>query len=210
VPPGHARQQGAARCEHRRVPLARKPLPLQAVDTAIAAERRTSGAGDAIQFPHDVHVGSAAFGKSGTLAEGCFACHDFAPVEGGSSFQVVPRTKAGASDCAQCHQGHANLGGGNCDKCHPADDRVGNSFLVSAKVAAGTPLRRRAAPPPPQRRDWPGDNPFSHLSRGHASVACAECHRDTGSSTSLADVPIPDEAAKACRDCHLKQQFHWR
>ncbi len=187
-----------------------RPPPLQAFDTAIAPERRTSGDGDRIQFPHDVHVTSAAFGRTGKLAEGCFACHDFVQPEGGSEFQLVPRTKETAATCAECHTAHANIGGGQCDKCHPVDDRVGNSFLVSAKVAPGTPLRRRSAPPPLQRSDWPGENPFSHVSPGHAELACAECHVDTGRSSSLADVPIPDETAKACRDCHLQRQFHWR
>jgi hypothetical protein len=206
--PGPPEQTACTPCHHEKERGDGK-LPLQPVDTKIAAERRSSGDADRAQFPHDVHVASATFGKSGQLAEGCFACHDFAQPAGGTSYELVPHTKAAAADCSGCHTGHANVGGGECQQCHPAADTLSNSFLASAMVAKGTPLRRRAAPGAPTR-SWPGANQFSHFSRGHTGVDCAKCHEGTGSSKSLLDVPIPDDATRACRECHIAKQFHWR
>jgi hypothetical protein len=183
-----------------------KPLPLQARSTTIAAERRGVG----IAFPHDVHVAAASFGKSGSLAEGCFACHEFTPANG-DALQLVPRTRPGAADCTSCHTGHADLGGGECQQCHTVDRAVASSFQLAAAIAAGTAVDGKPAPPPAMR-SWPGQNTFSHLSRGHVEVACAECHDPAAiaKSDALGNVPIPDDATKACRDCHLQKQFHWR
>lgn len=183
-----------------------RPLPLQARSTTIAPERRGTG----VAFPHDVHVSSSSFGRSGSLAEGCFACHDFAPANG-ELLQAVPRTRPGALDCTQCHSGHADLGGGQCQQCHPVDRAAASSFQLAAALPPGASLFGRPAPPPPSR-SWPGLNRFSHLSRGHAGLDCAQCHDPTAvaKSDALGNVPVPDEAVKACRACHVEKQFHWR
>lgn len=186
-----------------------RALPLQATATTVPASRTQSVA----DFPHDVHVGSQAFGRSGTLAEGCFACHEFETPAGGTPFQAVPRTKAAAADCTQCHTGHAHVGGGDCQQCHPSVADRSNSFLLAAAVAPGTLLRGKPTPAEPTR-PWPGPNSFSHLSRGHVGkdITCATCHDQKliGASKTLADVPVPDDATPACRECHLQKQFHWR
>lgn len=190
-------------------------LTLTATSTTIAPERRTVAETSPADFPHDVHVGNPAFGKSGTLQPGCFACHDFARPAGGKDFEWVPTTTAEAKSCLPCHAGHADIGGGQCQKCHPAEKDRSNSFWASAGLAPGTVVRTKTVPPPPTRL-WPGANEFSHLSRGHADVECAECHKsaDFATANSLALVPVPDESkpatATACRKCHLEKQFHWR
>lgn len=152
-------------------------------------------------FPHDVHVMSAAFGKDGTLAKGCFACHEFSDADGDTPFTQVPRTLAGAMDCTSCHQGHADIGGGDCQQCHPKIEGAGNSFLWQAKVAE-----------PKSERPWPALNGFRHLSVGHKDEDCSACHGSSGleNADTLGKVRVPDESAKLCRDCHLQKQFHWR
>lgn len=184
-----------------------QPLALRAVTGKVADDRRRTVA----DFPHDVHVGSAAFGTSGVLADGCFACHDFAG--GGDALALVPTTKPGAADCTSCHRGHDHIGGGDCQQCHPNEVGRSNSFLVAAKAPVGSTSFGRAVPAPPTRA-WPGRNGFSHLSRGHVGpdLTCATCHGDSGldRAKTLADVRVPDERASVCRDCHLQQQFHWR
>ncbi len=186
-----------------------QPLLLTAKSTTIAADRRST----AIAFPHDVHVQSKSFGVSGSMAEGCFACHTFDRPAGGDEFAFVPRVKSGAADCSQCHTGHAEVGGGECQQCHPVETGRANSFLLSANVPPGTPVRGKPAPDTPKRA-WPGLNGFSHLSRGHVAegITCATCHdpKSLGAAKDLATVPVPDDATKACRDCHLEKQFHWR
>jgi len=172
-------------------------------------------------FPHDVHLAAAGFGVDGALAAGCYACHVF-EAAGDGAHRLVPRTLPGAADCSSCHTGHANVGGGQCQQCHPdAATRTTNSFLVSAGVPDGTVLRGRL-PTRSATRSWPGANGFSHLSPGHdvraldgrQGVGCAECHDLAGTNAALdvADVPIPreDQTERACRTCHLAQQFHWR
>ncbi|MFT4843934.1 MAG: hypothetical protein ACI90M_004416 [Candidatus Azotimanducaceae bacterium] len=153
-------------------------------------------------FPHGVHVGSASFGKSGTLQQGCFACHDFSEVSADTPFSQVPRIKPGASDCTSCHGGHENIAGNDCQTCHPQIEGVGNSFTLQAKMMT----------PPPATRDWPAPNGFSHLSTGHKNEGCATCHKDSGidQAKTLAAIRVPDETAASCRDCHLQKQFHWR
>lgn len=177
-----------------------RPLALAPARVAIAPERTR----EATDFPHDVHLKSAAYGKQGDLAAGCFACHAFTAPVGERQFTQVPVTSPGARDCSQCHQGHANIAGGSCQKCHPAVAGTRNSFLDSARVAE----------PAPPTRPWPAPNGFSHLSPGHSSpkLTCASCHADFGldKATTLGDVRVPDESAKLCRDCHLQRQFHWR
>lgn len=164
-------------------------------------------------FPHDVHVGSPTFGKQGDLADGCFACHTFAAADTANAYAFVPRTLANAADCTKCHAGHADVGGGSCRQCHPAEAGRSNSFLISAAVPAGTQLGGRATPAAPTR-PWPARNGFRHLSPGHSApdLTCAACHDQTAlaASKSLADVPVPDEATLACRQCHVEKQFHWR
>ena len=153
-------------------------------------------------FPHGLHVGSASFGKSGTLQQGCFACHDFSEAAADAPFSQVPRTKPGASDCTNCHGGHDNIAGGDCQTCHPKIEGVSNSFLLQAKILT----------PPPATRQWPAPNGFSHLSTGHKDEGCATCHKETGigEAETLQAVRVPDETAAVCRDCHLQKQFHWR
>jgi hypothetical protein len=175
----------------------------------------------AFDFPHDVHLAAAGFGVAGPLAAGCYACHAF-EAAGDGAHRLVPRTLPGAADCSSCHTGHANIGGGSCQECHPDEAaRATNSFLVSAGVPDGTVLRGR----PPTRaatRSWPAANGFSHLSPGHdvrsldgrQGVGCGECHdlAGTNAAQQVADVPIPreDQMERACRTCHLQRQFHWR
>jgi len=172
-------------------------LRLKAVGSATTAKTRAVA-----DFPHGVHVGSADFGKAGTLQQGCFACHDFSPTEADAPFAQVPRTKPGASDCTSCHSGHDNIAGGDCQTCHPKIEGMGNSFTLQAKLAT----------PPPTTRSWPAPNGFSHLSTGHKDEGCATCHKNSGidQAKTLAAVRVPDEADASCRDCHLKKQFHWR
>ncbi len=190
-----------------------RPQQLAARDTSIAAERRA--ATPAIAFPHDVHLNSQAFAKSGPLAEGCFACHEFVPSGGADAFTQVPRTKAAAASCVQCHAGHDNVGGNSCKQCHPVDPTRSNSFLVAAAVAPGTTLAGRAQPTPAMpMRAWPRNDAFRHLSPGHRGpgIECRTCHDTTaiGKAKDLGSVPIPNEATPACRECHLQKQFHWR
>ncbi|MCK5944096.1 MAG: hypothetical protein KAI24_19075, partial [Planctomycetes bacterium] len=172
-------------------------LPLTA-----AKLRSTAATEQRPDFPHDVHVGSAAFGQSGTLANGCFACHEFSETDGEAPFTQVPRTLPGATDCTSCHGGHADIGGGACQQCHPKLEGRGNSFRWQARLDT----------PPPSRRPWPAPNGFRHLSVGHKNEDCSTCHGASGltEAATLLDVRVPDESAPLCRDCHLQKQFHWR
>jgi len=173
-------------------------LPLLAAKrpTTAATERRND-------FPHDIHVMSGAFGQSGTLAKGCFSCHEFSEADGEAPFTQVPRTLPGAMDCISCHQGHDNIAGGDCQQCHPKDERRSNSFLWQAKITE-----------PQSTRPWPAANGFSHLSEGHIDHLkdCQTCHGTSGleEAKTLVDVRVPDEREKLCRECHLEKQFHWR
>ncbi len=191
-----------------------RPLPLVAVSTSIAAERRSAPADAPADFPHDVHVKSATFGRSGELAEGCFACHSFEVPDGGDAWRAVPRTAdAAVKDCTACHAGHDHVGGGACRECHPAEAGRANSFLLAAAIAPGTMVGGQPAPAAPTRA-WPGATAFSHFSRGHVGedITCATCHdaKATGAATDLGSVPVPDDASPSCRECHLQRQFHWR
>ena len=120
---------------------------------------------------------------------------------------------SGRAACTQCHGGHEHVGGGTCEQCHPPEKGRSNSFVVAAAVTPGETIGAFTVPPAAERR-WPGATGFSHLSRGHSGpdLECKACHAQPGvaQAKSLADVVIPDENAPACRDCHLKQQFHWR
>ncbi len=172
-------------------------LRLTAINTPITANVRPVA-----DFPHGVHVGSASFGKDGTLQQGCFACHDFSQASANAPFSQVPQTLPGASDCTSCHGGHDNIAGGDCQTCHPQIEGFSNSFRLQAKMMT----------PPPATRDWPAPNGFSHLSTGHKGEDCATCHKDSGidQAKTLEAVRVPDESAASCRDCHLQKQFHWR
>jgi hypothetical protein len=188
---------------------------LQATPLSFPVEQRRTTA----DFPHAAHVGSKAFGTAGTaLADGCFSCHTFTAPSSGDVLQMVPTVKAGVADCRQCHEGHAHIGGGSCQQCHPTIAGRSNSFLVSAGVPAGSEVGGRAVPAPPVR-PWPAANGFSHLSPGHSGndlqgqpLTCAHCHdeRGTAAAKTIDAVPVPDESHAACRDCHLQRQFHWR
>jgi hypothetical protein len=184
-------------------------LPLRAIAKDIPVDRRKG----AVQFPHDVHVGGASFGKGGKLAAGCFACHEFAAPTEGRPYQQLPMTKPEAKDCTACHQGHDNVGGGACRVCHPAEAERSNSFLIASKLDVGAMVGGRAVPELPTR-EWPAPNGFSHLSPGHSGdeLTCAACHDGFGleQAKTLGAVRVPDEQTKLCRDCHLQKQFHWR
>jgi hypothetical protein len=187
-----------------------KQAPL-AVERALPTERRSK----VVDFPHGPHVGSRSFGVAGgKLADGCFSCHEFTATETGKPHELVPRTLATASDCRSCHTGHDHVGGGSCQQCHPNEPQRSNSFLVSSLVAAGSTLAGRLEPsPPPPSRSWPRNDSFSHLSPGHRDEQdCAKCHdaANLKSATTIAAIAIPDDRSPACRDCHLKAQFHWR
>ena len=186
-------QAACAECHNE----ANEPLRLIAVRNQTTAETRAMP-----DFPHDVHVGSLSFGASGTLQQGCFACHDFSESSTDAPFSQVPIVKASAADCTSCHSGHDNIAGGDCQKCHEQTEGVSNSFLLHAKIDV----------PAPSTRPWPAPNSFSHLSVGHKDEDCAACHQGSGidDAATLAAVRVPDESAALCRDCHLKKQFHWR
>ena len=191
--PDSPAEQAACKECHREgealVPLRAVPRP----STALVTERPN--------FPHDVHVMSEAFGRDGTLAKGCFACHDFSEDDGAAPFTQVPRTLPGAMDCTSCHAGHDDMGGGDCQQCHPKLAGRSNSFLWQAKVDA-----------PRSERPWPTQNSFQHLSPGHVNEDCAACHGQSGleQAGALGDVRVPDESEQLCRDCHFKKQYHWR
>ena len=155
------------------------------------------------EFPHGKHLGPLAEPASGsrTLADGCFACHEFKTGEAGA-FDAAVHTKAGAQNCLDCHQTHKEIGGGSCADCHrPGDPSY-----------SGKPLAK----------EWPKPSGFSHFSPGHADPAdptrardCASCHRDAAAvdgATTLSAVRIPDENDPSCRECHIRQgaRFHWR
>lgn len=200
-PSSPAEQQACAECHVE----GGTASPMQAAATTV----RTSV--DVADFPHDVHLAAAGFGVGGSLAQGCFACHGFAP-GGDAPFQLTPTVLDGVADCTKCHTGHADIGGGSCQQCHPHDEaRTTNSYLVSAGVPDGTVLRGRAATRV-GAKSWPGANGFRHLSPGHDGVACKDCHdlAGTGAAKTLADVPIPDESLPSCRTCHIQKQFHFR
>lgn len=212
-PATDAAQAACRTCHREGERTGGRALPLQAASTSIPPERRSLAGAHPADFPHDVHVRSAAFGVSGSLAAGCFACHEFVPVAGGRDFESVPRTRPGAADCTDCHAGHADVGGGACQQCHPAEAGRSNSFLAASRVAPGTLVRGRPTPEPP-RRSWPGQNRFSHLSPGHSrpDLGCDDCHdrAGTAAAATLDAVPIPDDRHPSCRECHLQRQFHWR
>jgi len=197
--PADAEAQAACKECHREGDA---PLLLQPRDGPIGPDRRAQ----APDFPHGVHVRSESFGKQDTaLAEGCFSCHEFAANEAGRSFEIVPRTKAKAADCTQCHTGHDHIAGNSCGKCHPAEPGRSNSFLQAALIA------EPAAP----QRSWPGKNRFLHDSRGHVGpdITCVTCHGETrieAANALDATLRVPDESTLACRECHLRTQFHWR
>jgi hypothetical protein len=200
-PAGEPAQAACTRC-HRE---GERQLALQPAPSTVGPERRAAGA----HFPHDLHVGSASFGKADTaLAEGCFSCHEFA-AGGAAATELVPRTRPAAADCTQCHTGHDHIAQRSCLECHPAIAGRSNSFLQSALAAPAS--ADRPLPPAPLRA-WPGRSRFSHLSQGHTGEACAQCHVESfAGATTLATVPVPDEAkTAACRQCHLQEQFHWR
>jgi hypothetical protein len=192
-----------------------REVVLRAVPTPIPPERRRTVA----DFPHAAHVAAAAFGAPGaSLADGCFSCHAFTTPGNGDRLQAVPTVLDGVADCTRCHGGHRDIGGGACQHCHPATAGRSNSFWVAARLPAGSQVAGRTVPAPATRA-WPPRNGFSHLSPGHSGdgldgkpLTCASCHdeRATAAAATLDGVPVPDETAPLCRDCHLQRQFHWR
>ncbi|MEZ6036967.1 MAG: FHA domain-containing protein [Planctomycetota bacterium] len=200
-PDDQGAQQACATCHREGQGEA---LRLTSASTKVRGGRRVP------DFPHDVHVGSAAFGKPGKLAEGCFACHGFSEPADGEVFSNVPTTRPEATNCSGCHASHDNVAGGLCLNCHPATSGS-NSFLESQKVPPGASVFGRIVPPR-ATRSWPGQNGFSHLSAGHQGGKCADCHGDSRleQADNLAAVTVPDEGAALCRKCHLEKQFHWR
>jgi hypothetical protein len=133
-------------------------------------------------FPHSLHM---------KVEGGCFTCHEFDdkdPIK-----DVI--TKQSAKNCIECHQTHQEIGGGHCADCHKVGDGVyGNAPL---------PWERTV------------DKTYSHYSPGHRTWTnegkCADCHGDSIWQTkSIDEIQIPAENSKACRDCHLKERFHWR
>ncbi len=197
-----ASQAACKECHHD----SGKANAMRATDRPVPADRRRR----AVAFPHDAHVGSTKFGEPGTaLAEGCFACHEFATPTGDTLVHAVPRVKERAADCTQCHAGHDNVGGGSCQQCHPKTPGSADSFALAARVAdAALPAR-----------SWPAPNGFSHSSPGHTgtdlegkAITCSVCHDEaaTAAAKTLADTPVPDEGRGMCRACHVQRQFHWR
>jgi hypothetical protein len=118
-------------------------LTLVAANTEAPASARPVA-----DFPHNRHLNSDSYGKSGTLQQGCFACHYFSEAPADAPFSQVPRTKEGAANCADCHGGHDNIAGGDCQKCHPKLAGKSNSFLRQAKITspAGMASAKRLQP----------------------------------------------------------------
>ncbi|MFK7743194.1 MAG: FHA domain-containing protein [Planctomycetota bacterium] len=170
--------------------------------TALTVAVPAASSQEVPDFPHGPHVASELFGNRGSLAKGCYACHEFSEPLPGEPFTQLPQTKPEARSCTQCHSGHDDIAGGSCQQCHPKVENESNSFLVQAKVFD----------PPWPTREWPAPNGFRHLSAGHVNEDCAACHGQSGleRAGALGDVRVPDEGAKLCRDCHLEKQFHWR
>lgn len=151
-----------------------------------------------VDFPHELHMAAPGFGKEGSLARGCYACHDFAP--GTEGFDAAPTTRPEAASCLPCHDDHAYVGGqqGGCALCHPSVAGAADPSW-SGKPA----IRMREA-----------TRGFSHWSRGHAASmekgACVDCHGNAATARSVGEMAIPSEADPACFDCHLRERFHWR
>jgi hypothetical protein len=184
---------GCAACHREERDGRVEALVLQArLSEAVRARERA-------EFPHDVHLAAAGFGKAGALAEGCHACHEFG--SGSDAFDARPLVEPGAANCLSCHDDHANVGGPSstgCVLCHPATPAGPDPAWTGASA---TRLR------PPTRG-------FSHWSRGHAdsmqSGSCVDCHGDAKDAKVVADMAIPSESDAACFDCHLRERFHWR
>jgi len=152
-----------------------------------------------VEFPHDVHLAAAEFGKSGPLAEGCHACHELGG--GSDAFDARPLVKSHAASCASCHDDHAHVGGPastGCALCHPTTP-TGPDPAWTASSA--TRLR-------------PSTRGFSHWSRGHApsmeAGTCSDCHGNAARALVVADMAIPAESEPACLECHMRERFHWR
>ena len=196
-PQGEQAQAACKECHNEGEGQGARLLALLAVPPASTAASQE----DRFQFPHDVHLGSAAYGKDGSLEAGCFACHEFSEPGADGGFTQVPRTFDDAKDCSKCHGNeHRNIGGGDCQECHPRLEGRSNSFLWQAKVDA-----------PVSERPWPTANDFEHLSPGHKDERCDACHQaGVNGATTLGQLRVPDESAGLCRDCHIQKQYHWR
>jgi len=152
-----------------------------------------------VDFPHALHIGTG----HEDLALGCFACHSFTDgAKDGGHFSALPTTRADAANCQSCHVAdvgesrvaHANVAGGDCIKCHLEGDPSFGGPVV--------------------QKPWPPSARFNHFSEGHGEATragnCAECHQGTETASNVLQVPVPTEALKACRDCHLQERYHWR
>lgn len=134
-------------------------------------------------FPHRYHLDRTKPG----LEAGCQSCH---PLMQDIRDPNPPSTTPEAMSCIPCHQQHAHVASGDCSLCHPREDPS---------------LYGRPVP-----KAWPLPNRFSHRTPGHDG-RCDSCHGTLEGSTSLLDVPIPDESHPACVQCHVleKARFHF-
>ena len=181
-------------------------------------------------FPHKFHMNFS----HPELEDGCFTCHYFDNADssgagglGSQGLFALVKTRTETTDCTHCHAKHANVAGGACVACHPMADSGADAKSYNVYLGKNPPANRQ-----PPLRLWPAANTFSHFSFGHIGLlgsppedspelpGCATCHDMKSNSPdsdlrlveTLADVPIPDESLRACRDCHLheKKRFHWR
>ncbi|MCB9898565.1 MAG: cytochrome c3 family protein [Planctomycetes bacterium] len=108
---------------------------------------------------------------------GCEDCH-----AGASAGEYV---HAEAATCAMCHE--------DIDAEQPDATRHSTNVLAAALAAeAERPARTE-------------DVQFSHAPHAKAGLACADCHGDVASSTTLATVERPERMAD-CTTCHTERQ----
>jgi hypothetical protein len=135
-----------------------------------------------------------AHGLDGHRERECTECH-YRDAERPDGTVELPSTHPEAADCSMCHgREHRNIAGNGCHRCHtPGEsDDVYPAVIRWSRVS---------------------DPGFSHRSPGHLDLPCEDCHdlAGTHAATSLAAVPVPDQASTAaCRGCHVGQRFHFR
>ena len=137
-------------------------------------------------FPHGLHM---------KVTGGCYACHDF----NNDDLSMDVSTPADIKSCVKCHSSHQDVGEGHCADCHKKIEGVYDG------VYTGIPL-------PWDRRP---DKTYSHFSPGHRGLTnagkCTDCHgEDIWQTKTIDAIKIPVEDDPKCRDCHLKERFHWR
>ncbi len=141
-------------------------------------------------FPHKLHM---------KVDGGCYACHEF----NGSDPKMDVVTPAKVKSCVACHSSHQNVGGseGHCADCHKGAEEGRKKDPVYSQEAILWNRRPDAS--------------YSHNSPGHVGLTkagkCTDCHGEDIWETKTVDaIKIPVEDDPRCRDCHLRERFHWR